>query len=142
MYFEQLAYVHKPSLTTERTIISCACLSLCSLCRVEDRGHRCSRCHTHKQPIRQLHAHVQQLQQLSTWYMMFFLQFRPSCHSCLSFSFAPAVTAVLSSVSRSCHSCFPSVSPQLSQLFVFNLAAAVTAVFLHFRSSCFFSNYF
>ena len=31
MYFQQLAYVHRPSLPTERTIISCAFLSLFSL---------------------------------------------------------------------------------------------------------------
>ena len=31
MYFQQLGYVHKPSLTTERTIFSWSCLSLFSL---------------------------------------------------------------------------------------------------------------
>ena len=40
MYFHQLAYVHKPSLTTERTIISCACLSLVYTYR-PDRARCC-----------------------------------------------------------------------------------------------------
>jgi hypothetical protein len=83
-------------------------------------GNRCSRCHTHKQTITQLHGHVQQLQQ------------PPAGGSCLPRVF----WRIFASISSSCFSCnYRTASYSFSA--AFRLRFSLLATDAHLRCSRF-----
>ncbi len=71
-------------------IAEMSCLQTKSCQTINQCRNRCSRCHTHKQTIAQLHGHVQQLQQ------------PPAGGSCLPRVF----WRIFASISSSCFSCW------------------------------------